>query len=197
MTKKPPDAVTVMKVMVVLAIMGLAALMLMKSAKAAEYPLHGHGKYSVGIGAGTSNSAGSGAIQISSMQDRFKLFALLWTDNNDNGTPAVVTTTQTYRYRNRRREITTTTVVTPGDDGDTANLAVGAAYMWNYLAVNAGLGAAYVADDDTKNIGKHFQFYVEGSIKAPKKWWVQRFSLWHLRDTDNKGETFIGVEKEI
>lgn len=162
---------------------------------------HTHGKYSVGVGAGISNSAGSGAIHVSSRHDRFKLFALLWTDNNDNGDPAVVTTTttQTYRYRNRKREIVTTTntVVTPGDDGDTANLAVGAAYMWDYRAVSAGLGAAYVADDDTENLGRHFQLYAEASVKTPKNWWVQRFSLWHLSDTDNRGETFIGFEKEI
>ncbi|KKK81520.1 hypothetical protein LCGC14_2812650, partial [marine sediment metagenome] len=68
---------------------------------------------------------------------------------------------------------------------------------WDYRAVSAGLGAAYVADDDTENLGRHFQLYAEASVKTPKNWWVQRFSLWHLSDTDNRGETFIGFEKEI
>ena len=191
-TKKPPDAKTVMKVLVVLAILGVAGLVLINNAKAAEHRQHVHGKYTVGVGAGASNSEGSGVVHISSLQDRFKLFALIWTDNNDDGDQFVV---QERKTRPKSANI----LPLQGDDSNTANVAVGAAYLWNYKMFSAGLGAAYVADDNTDNIGQHFQVYIEGSVKTPKKWWAQRLSVWHLSDADSKGsgETFVGFEKDI
>lgn len=197
-----PDAVDVVKMMFIIVVL-LIGVSLCVRATAEEFVPHGHGKYTVGVGAGTSNSEGSGVVHISSMKDRFKLFAMIWTDNNDNGKAATAQTTTTqsyrYRYRSRKKEITTTTVVTPGTDGDTANLAVGVARIWDYKMVSGGLGVAYVADDDTDNIGQHFQVYIEGMVKTPKKWWVQGCGVWHLSDADSggSGETFVGCEKEI
>lgn len=155
------------------------------------------GKQSVIAGAGWSDSTGSGMLQFKYRPKPYwDVFAMVWTDNNDNGTPAVATTTQTYRYRNRRREITTTTVISPGDDGDTANIAFGTAGCYDYTFLRGCLGAAYVADDDTDNISQHMQFYVEATAALPKNPVANRCGLYHLSDGGNSEENFIGCGKE-
>ena len=159
------------------------------------------GEQSVIVGVGWSDSTGSGMLQFKYRpKEHWDVFAMVWTDNNDNGTPAVATTTttQTYRYRNRRRELstTTTTVITPGDDGDTSNIAFGGAGCYDYSFLRGCLGAAYVANDDTENIRQHMQFYVEATAVLPDNPVVNRCGLYHLSDGGKSEESFVGCGKE-
>lgn len=147
-------------------------------------PGHQHGNYSIGLGIGAHDTA---MVQLSSMQkeDRVKLFAILLGGDED-GDQFVV--------QERRTPQGTRFLPLQGDDGDTTNLCVGAAYLGYYEKVSGGIGAAYCADDDTANIDQRGQIYLEGMVETPGGWWIQKCGAWMLSDFSDDA-TFLGCAK--
>lgn len=149
-------------------VLAAISITLALNTQAGEHPAAPAQEYQHGFygGLGFSDSDGSGSIQAEQMVDDWKLFAQIWTDNDEDGDQFVV---QERRTKPKSANI----LVLQGGDSDTANVALGGAYCLTFEQYIRGCGGvAYLTDDDTDNVDDHLAVYWELGATLPKapKW---------------------------
>ena len=157
--------------MLVSAIVGI--FFILDECRADAHPAPQPMKYEFNAGVGFSDSEGSGTIQFGYWpHQNVKTFAQIWTDNSKDGDQFVL--------QERRTPKGTRTLVLQGDDGDTSNVALGAAYCDYYKSLRYCAGAAVLAEDKTQNINDQVEVYGELGFKLPENKYVDYLGVFAI-----------------
>ena len=161
-------------------------------AKAAEHPAPEPKEkiYEINAGVGLFDSAGSGTVQFG-YWPKFKsnllpnkVFTQFWTDDDDK---------QVVRQeRNTPKGVR----ILELEGGNTSNQALGAAYCRHIISLRGCAGLAYLTNDNTANIGRHLQIYLEGGYELSNKL-LDYVGIFHYSDAHRSDETFLGGGKRF